>query len=88
MLFQCVSIDALEIGKMYKIKRYVGKRCVLEKGIFVTRSDSIVYFKVNLIHPFDDRSIFYEMIPQKHKIQEAMEARAFKQIIHTLIEYY
>jgi hypothetical protein len=96
-MFKCVAPDALEIGKMYKIKRYMGKHCVTEKGTFIKRSDPFVYFNVTQIrglnqiairHPFDNKSVFYEMVSQKHKIQEAMELRAFRQIMRSLIEYY
>ena len=93
MEFKRVFFENLEIGKQYKITQRLKKLLVIEKGFFVKRTDPFLCFK--LIYPneikyvyFIDNCVFYEMIPKKHKIQEAMEARAFRMIMHTIIPYY
>jgi hypothetical protein len=96
MEFKIVSGENLEIGKLYKILRHLRKRLVIEKGIFIKQDDQLICFKLhsvsrnisNYVYIMDHSSEFYEMIPKRHKIQEAMEARALKIILHNLIPYY
>jgi hypothetical protein len=96
MEFKRVFFENLEIGKLYKITQRLKKLLVIEKGIFVKRTDMFLCFKLiypitNYVYPYVylmDNCVFYEMIPKKHKIQEAMELRAFKMIMSSLIPDY
>lgn len=85
--FKQVSFESLELNKLYLIESYMRKRCRSEKGVVYKKSSipDFILCKIgeNIYH-VDNSSVFYEMVPQKYAIQEAMELRAMNLILKSI----